>query len=113
MNLFALYVILISFLIVSCKSTDNNDVALNKLDAQSKIILLNEESKEIPNEMDIVILLSDELNDDYKISIEEKNVKIFAVTGKILTAKAKPDAVREILKLHFIKSIEINKKSSI
>jgi hypothetical protein len=112
MNFFPILVILLCFLILSCKSTDNDEIQLNKLDAQSKIKLLNEESKENPQVMDLVILLSDDLTDDYRVSIEENSVKIFTSTGKIITAKAKPDAIREILKLNFIKSIEINKRSS-
>lgn len=111
MNFLPLFIILLSFLIISCKTSNNNEIDFNKMDAQSKINLLNEEAKDNPEDMDLVILLSTNLNDELRASIEDKNVKIFAVTGNILTAIAKPAAIREILKLNFIKSIEINKKS--
>lgn len=107
------FIVLITIYIVimftACKSGDSTADALNKLDAASKSELLKEEAKDNPQLLNIVILLNEEHSPDVIETIKNAKVQVITTTGKIISAKALPASIRDILKLDEVISIEINK----
>ncbi|MDT3738500.1 MAG: hypothetical protein RO257_03235 [Candidatus Kapabacteria bacterium] len=106
---FILIFISFSFLVISCKSSDTAKCNDNKLDAASKSELQKAESSNIQQHLSLVIMLNNETNEVIIDSLEKADVSVISIAGRIITAKAKPEAVRKILNFEFIKAIEINK----
>jgi hypothetical protein len=101
--------VLTIFMLTACKSGDSTADALNKLDAASKSELLKEEANDNPQELNIVILLNEEPSPDIIETIKNADVQVITTAGKIISAKALPASIRNILKLDEVISIEINK----
>ncbi|GAB1372442.1 hypothetical protein MASR1M45_25040 [Candidatus Kapaibacterium sp.] len=102
-----LIIIMIATIIPSCSSTEDFVDTSSKLDAFSKSEYYKAKAKsEI---MSLMILLGDNADDEAVINIRNLCQEFLSKNGNIITAKANHLQVNELLKLQYIRALEINK----
>ncbi len=102
------------FSLYACKSSEctSDGTAMNKLDAQSQTELTRAE-KENPETMHGIMMMFDETpSEDMIEALKNMKVKIITKVGKIVTAEARTENIKKILKCKSIKQVEINKSKT-
>jgi len=119
-------VIMCIIMSTSCKSTEysgknelntdttkNHNIGINKLDANSRVVLSRAESNAPGKILDLVIMFSEDISDEELNKFREENIKIISKIGKIVTAQATPLDIKKIIYHDKIEKIEINKHKQI
>lgn len=84
----------------------------NKLGVSSKM-KLNEICKNDDEIMNFTAMLEKAPNDEMLAEMKEANVEVQSKVGKILTGKANTAAMYKLLKMQYVKTVEINGKVQI